>query len=132
MTVLVDEAHRTTGGDLGNYLMAALPNATYIGFTGTPIDNLSQGKGTFKVFGAEDEQGYLDKYAIAESIEDGTTVPLNYALAPSDLQVDRETLEREFLREMVAGGVSDFEELDAILNRAVQLERDNESPRSDR
>ena len=31
VTVLVDEAHRTTGGDLGNYLMAALPNATYIG-----------------------------------------------------------------------------------------------------
>ena len=45
VTVLVDEAHRTTGGDLGNYLMAALPNATYIGFTGTPIDQLSQGKG---------------------------------------------------------------------------------------
>ena len=121
VTVLVDEAHRTTGGDLGNYLMAALPNATYIGFTGTPIDNLSQGRGTFKVFGADDEQGYLDKYAIAESIEDGTTVPLNYALAPSDLQVDRDTLEREFLRLAEAEGVSDFEELNAILNRAVQL-----------
>ena len=128
VTVLVDEAHRTTGGDLGNYLMAALPNATYIGFTGTPIDNLSQGKGTFKVFGAEDEQGYLDKYPIAESIEDGTTVPLNYALAPSDLQVDRETLEREFLREMVAGGVSDFEELDAILDRAVRLKEIMKAP----
>jgi type I restriction enzyme R subunit len=34
IVVLVDEAHRTTGGDLGNYLLAALPNATYIGFTG--------------------------------------------------------------------------------------------------
>ena len=128
LTVLVDEAHRTTGGDLGNYLMAALPNATYIGFTGTPIDNLSQGVGTFKVFGADDEQGYLDKYAIAESIEDGTTVPLNYALAPSHLQVDRETLEREFLREMVAGGVSDFEELDAILARAVNLKAIMKAP----
>ena len=53
--VLVDEAHRTTGGDLGNYLMAALPNATYIGFTGTPIDKTAYGKGTFKVFGTEDE-----------------------------------------------------------------------------
>ena len=121
VTVLVDEAHRTTGGDLGNYLMAALPNATYIGFTGTPIDNLSQGKGTFKVFGADDEQGYLDKYAIAESIEDGTTVPLNYALAPSNLQVDRETLEREFLSLAEAEGMSDLEELNAILNRAIQL-----------
>ena len=88
----MDEAHRTTGGDLGNYLLAALPNATYIGFTGTPIDNLAKGKGTFKVFGYEDEKGYLDKYSIAESIEDGTTVRLNYALAPSNLRVDRKWL----------------------------------------
>jgi len=50
VVILVDEAHRTTGGDLGNYLMAALPNATYIGFTGTPIDRLAKGKGTFKTF----------------------------------------------------------------------------------
>ena len=128
VTVLVDEAHRTTGGDLGNYLMAALPNATYIGFTGTPIDNLSQGKGTFKVFGADDEQGYLDKYAIAESIEDGTTVPLNYALAPSDLQVDRETLEREFLSLAEAEGMSDIEELNAILNRAIRLKAIMKAP----
>ncbi|WP_459830677.1 type I restriction endonuclease, partial [Hydrogenophilus islandicus] len=45
--VLVDEAHRSTGGDLGNYLMGALPNATFIGFTGTPIDQTAHGKGTF-------------------------------------------------------------------------------------
>ena len=128
VTVLVDEAHRTTGGDLGNYLMAALPKATYIGFTGTPIDKLSQGVGTFKVFGADDEQGYLDKYAIAESIEDGTTVRLNYALAPSHLQVDRETLESEFFRLVVGEGVSDFEELDAILDRAVNLKAIMKSP----
>ena len=128
VTVLVDEAHRTTGGDLGNYLMAALPNATYIGFTGTPIDNLSQGKGTFKVFGADDEQGYLDKYAIAESIEDGTTVPLNYALAPSNLQVDRETLEGEFLNLAEAEGMSDVEELNAILNRAIRLKAIMKAP----
>ena len=47
--VLVDEAHRTTGGDLGNYLMGALPNATYLGFTGTPIDRTAYGKGTFVI-----------------------------------------------------------------------------------
>ena len=54
--MLVDEAHRTTGGDLGNYLMGALPNATYLGFTGTPIDRTAYGKGTFKVFGADDRR----------------------------------------------------------------------------
>jgi len=121
VVVLVDEAHRTTGGDLGNYLMAALPNATYIGFTGTPIDRLSRGKGTFKVFGRDDPQGYLDKYSIAESVADGTTVRLNYSLAPSFLRVDRETLDREFLALREAEGVSDQAELDAILTRAVQL-----------
>src|SRR6266702_2546958 len=126
--VLVDEAHRTTGGDLGNYLMGALPNATYIGFTGTPIDRLSQGKGTFKVFGVDDPEGYLDKYSIAESILDGTTVRLNYALAPSDLRVDRETLEREFLNLAQAEGVSDIEELNAILDRAVELKEIMKAP----
>ena len=49
--VLIDEAHRTTGGDLGNFLMAGLPNATFIGFTGTPVDKTAYGKGTFKTFG---------------------------------------------------------------------------------
>ena len=128
VVVLIDEAHRTTGGDFGNYLMAALPNATYIGFTGTPIDRLSKGEGTFKVFGVDDEQGYLDKYAIDESIEDGTTVQLNYALAASDLRVNRETLEREFLNLAVTEGMSDLEELNAILDNAVQLKTMMKAP----
>lgn len=119
--VLVDEAHRTTGGNLGNYLMGALPNATYVGFTGTPIDRTAHGQGTFKVFGVDDEQGYLDKYSIRESVQDGTTVPLHYALAPSDLQVDRETLEREFLGLAELEGVSAVEELNRVLDRAVTL-----------
>jgi type I restriction enzyme, R subunit len=119
--VLVDEAHRTTGGDLGNYLMGALPNATYIGFTGTPIDKTAHGKGTFKVFGQDDARGYLDKYSIAQSIEDGTTVPLNYSLSPSELLVDRETLDKEFLSLVDAQGMSDVDELNRILDKAVTL-----------
>ena len=128
VVVLIDEAHRTTGGDFGNYLMAALPHATYIGFTGTPIDNISHGEGTFKVFGIDDEQGYLDKYDIAESIEDGTTVPLNYTLAPSDLQVDADTLEREFMNLAQAEGISDIDELNSILDRAVNLREIMKAP----
>ncbi len=128
IVVLVDEAHRTTGGDLGNYLMAALPNATYIGFTGTPIDNLSKGKGTFKVFGVDDETGYLDKYSIAESIDDGTTVGINYFLAQSELRVDSDTLEREFLSLARTEGMSDIDELNAILDRAVALKEIMKAP----
>jgi type I restriction enzyme R subunit len=119
--VFVDEAHRTTSADLGNYLVAALPNATFIGFTGTPIDRIAYGKGTFKVFGRDDEKGYLDKYSIAESIEDGTTLPLHYTLAPNDIRVPREQLEREFLDLVEAEGVSDIEELNRILDNAVNL-----------
>jgi type I restriction enzyme R subunit len=120
--ILVDEAHRTTGGDLGNYLVAALPNATMIGFTGTPIDRTAHGKGTFKVFGADDApRGYLDKYSIVESIADKTTLPLRYTLAPSEMRVDRELLEKEFLGLKEAEGVADIEELNRILQKAVRM-----------
>jgi type I restriction enzyme R subunit len=119
--VLIDEAHRSTGGDLGNYLMGALPNATLIGFTGTPIDKTAYGKGTFKIFGKEDEHGYLDKYSIRESIEDGTTVKLRHALARSEMQLPKDLLEKEFLSIVDSEGVSDIEELNKILDRAVNL-----------
>ncbi|MBU2811416.1 HsdR family type I site-specific deoxyribonuclease [Acidithiobacillus thiooxidans] len=119
--VLIDEAHRTTGGDLGNFLMAGLPNATFIGFTGTPVDKTVYGKGTFKTFGCEDDQGYLHKYSIADSIEDGTTLPLYYQLAPNEMLVPHETLDKEFLSLAEAEGVADIEELNKILERAVHL-----------
>ncbi|MHB1434665.1 MAG: type I restriction endonuclease subunit R [Thermoplasmata archaeon] len=119
--VLVDEAHRTTTGDLGNYLVGALPNATLIGFTGTPIDKTAYGRGTFKTFGLYDERGYLDKYSIRESIEDGTTVPLKYALAPNSIRVPQEQLESEFLALAELEGVADIDDLNRALDRAVSL-----------
>lgn len=120
--VLVDEAHRTTGGDLGNYLMAALPNATYLGFTGTPIDRTVYGQGTFKTFGVDDApQGYLHKYSIKESIEDGTTLPLFYNLAPNAMLVPAETMDKEFFANAQTEGISDIEELNKILDRAVNI-----------
>lgn len=127
--ILVDEAHRTTTGTLGNYLMGALPNATYIGFTGTPIDRTAYGQGTFITFGRDDPPyGYLDKYSIAESISDGTTVPLHYTLAPNDLLVDRQTLEQEFLDLAETEGISDVVELNKVLEKAVNLRNMMKSP----
>jgi type I restriction enzyme R subunit len=120
--ILVDEAHRTTGGELGNFLMAGLPNATYIGFTGTPIDRTVYGQGTFKTFGVDDApQGYLHKYSIQESITDGTTLPLFYNLAPNDMLVPIEILDKEFLSLAETEGIADIEELNKILERAVNL-----------
>src|ERR1051325_4830893 len=119
--VLIDEAHRTTGGDLGNFLMAGLPNASFIGFTGTPVDKTAYGKGTFKAFGFEDDKGYLHKYSIAESIEDGTTLPLYYNLAPNEMLVPHEIMEKEFLALAATEGIADIDELNKILDRAVNL-----------
>jgi len=127
--VLVDEAHRTTGGTLGNYLMGALPNAKFLGFTGTPIDRTQYGQGTFITFGRDDPpHGYLDRYSIGESISDGTTVPLHYTLAPNDLLIDRITLEKEFLDLAATEGVSDIAELNKALERAVNLRNMMKSP----
>jgi type I restriction enzyme R subunit len=119
--VLIDEAHRTTGGDLGNFLMAGLPNASFIGFTGTPVDKTAYGKGTFKTFGCEDDKGYLHKYSIAESIADGTTLPLYYSLAPNEMLVPHEIMEKEFFALAETEGIADIEELNKILERAVNL-----------
>lgn len=119
--VFIDEAHRSVARDLGTYLMAAVPNATIIGFTGTPIARTAQGEGTFKIFGAQDEHGYLDKYSIAESIADETTLPIKHVLAPSTMTVPAEQLEREFFALAESEGVTDVEELNRVLDRAVGL-----------
>jgi type I restriction enzyme R subunit len=49
--VFNDEAHRSVAKDLGSYLMAAVPNATIIGFTGTPVASSNVASGSFEIFG---------------------------------------------------------------------------------
>lgn len=119
--VFIDEAHRSVAKDLGTYLMASLPNATIIGFTGTPIARTEQGDGTFKIFGKDDDRGYLDKYSIAESIEDETTLPIKHVMAPSEMTVPAERLDKEFFELAAAEGVTDIDELNKALDRAVGL-----------
>jgi type I restriction enzyme R subunit len=119
--VFIDEAHRSVAKDLGTYMMAAVPNATIIGFTGTPIARTAQGEGTFKIFGTDDAQGYLDKYSIRESIEDETTLPLRHTMAPSEMTVPADRLDKEFFDLADAEGVTDIDELNRVLDRAVGL-----------
>ena len=119
--VFIDEAHRSVAKELGTYLMAAVPNATIIGFTGTPIAKTEQGEGTFKIFGKDDERGYLDKYSIVESIEDETTLPIKHVMAPSAMTVPAERLDKEFFELAGAEGVTDIDELNTVLDRAVGL-----------
>lgn len=119
--VFIDEAHRSVARDLGTYMMAAVPNATIIGFTGTPIARTAQGEGTFKIFGADDAEGYLDKYSIRESIEDETTLPIRHTMAPSEMTVPAERLDKEFFEIAAVEGVTDIDELNKVLDRAVGL-----------
>ena len=119
--VFIDEAHRSVARDLGTYLMAALPNSTIIGFTGTPIARTDHGEGTFKIFSAEDEAGYLDKYSIVESIEDETTLPIRHTMAPSEMTVPEDQLDEEFFALAEMEGVTDVDELNSALDRAVGL-----------
>lgn len=93
--VMVDEAHRTQEGDLGEKMHAALPSAFFFGLTGTPINRID--KNTFHTFGAEeDKSGYMSKYSFSDSIRDNATLPLNFEPVPVDLHVNREKLDEEF------------------------------------
>ncbi|WP_217561873.1 type I restriction endonuclease subunit R [Paenibacillus sp. GbtcB18] len=93
--LMVDEAHRTQEGDLGNKMRLALPNAFFFGLTGTPINRID--RNTFNTFGAvEDKSGYMSKYSFSDSIRDNATLPLNFEPVPVDLHVDRERLDTEF------------------------------------
>lgn len=119
--LLIDEAHRSQEGDLGIYMRAALPNAYYFGFTGTPIDKGRIGQGTFATFGYPPEDPYLDKYFIDESIEDKTTVPLYYKLTKTKLHVDKQTLENEFFKVVDEEGIASIEGVNKIIEKAEKL-----------
>lgn len=72
IVILVDEAHRSQTSTLHANLMAALPNAAKIGFTGTPI--MREGKKrTEAIFGE-----FIDKYTIRQAEADGAVVPILY------------------------------------------------------
>jgi type I restriction enzyme, R subunit len=119
--VFIDEAHRSVAADLGSYLMAAVPKATIIGFTGTPVGSLHGKSGSFEIFGTQDEDGHLHKYSIIESIEDETTVPIKYMLAPSTMVMRAEDLDQQFFSLAEGEAVTDIDELNTVLQRAVGL-----------
>lgn len=120
--VFIDEAHRSVAADLGSYLMAAVPNSTIIGFTGTPVGGAQgDGSGSFQIFGSQDEKGYLHNYSIIESIDDETTLPIKYMLAPSSMSMEPEDLDEQFYALASDEEVTDIDELNKVLQRAVGL-----------
>lgn len=99
--VMVDEAHRTQEGDLGRKMREALPNAFLFGLTGTPINK--RDRNTFYAFGAEeDENGYLSKYGLDDSLRDGATKPLHFEPRLVNLHIDQAAIEEAY-KELTAG-----------------------------
>lgn len=72
--IMVDEAHRTQGSDMGDNLFEAFPNAARVAFTGTPlITERHAGRQTVKRFGE-----YIDKYKLMDAVADGATLQILY------------------------------------------------------
>jgi type I restriction enzyme, R subunit len=87
--VLSDEAHRSQYKDTASNMRTALPNATFIGFTGTPIDK--KDRSTPRTFG-----GYIDKYGIKQAVDDGATVKIVYEGRRPELHIKGDSLDDLF------------------------------------
>lgn len=82
--VFVDECHRTQSGKLHRVMKAMMPNAVFVGFTGTPL--LKQDKQTsLEVFG-----GYIHTYKFSEAVEDGVVLDLVYEARDIDQRLGSE------------------------------------------
>ena len=75
--ILIDEAHRTQGGDMNAALFQAFPNASRIGFTGTPLMKKKDRLSTSQRFGQQDER-YIDTYKMNDAVSDHETVDIKY------------------------------------------------------
>ncbi|WII36240.1 type I restriction endonuclease subunit R [Paenibacillus thiaminolyticus] len=89
--VMTDESHRSQYKGLALNMRKALPNATFIGFTGTPIDKKT--RSTTGKFGS-----YIDKYTIEQAVEDGATIPIHYESRLPNLHMKGDTLDELFAR----------------------------------
>lgn len=114
--VLVDEADRSQEGDLGTYMKDALPNAFFFGLTGTPVNKSN--RNTFLTFGAKEdgEARYLHRYSFEESIEDETTLEINFETVPAEYKFDRASFEKAY--ELIKTGATESEESIIAANAA--------------
>jgi len=144
IVVIADEAHRSQYGfdamldsesgkfkyGYAQHLRDAVPNATFIGFTGTPIE--SDDKSTQAVFG-----DYISIYDIEDAVRDGATVPIYYESRLAKLDLDSEVLqeidkeigalvedEERAERERVKSKWSTLEKLVGAKARIEQIARD--------
>jgi type I restriction enzyme, R subunit len=112
--VISDEAHRTQYGRLALNMRNALPNASYIGFTGTPL--FKNDEITRQVFGE-----YVSTYPFQRAVKDGATVPLYY-----DPRGEKLGIATNDINERIAEKLEEFEinNIDVELRLERELKRD--------
>ncbi len=99
--ILIDEAHRTQGGDANAMMNRILPRACQIAFTGTPLMKKDKSKNKFG--------GFIDTYTISEAEEDGAILPLIYQGRFVDQRVDENI---NLFYERIAGTLSEQQKKD--------------------
>ena len=118
IVVMVDEAHRSNYDFIDGFarhLRDGLPNATYIGFTGTPIE--SADKSTKQVFG-----DYIDVYDLTQAVADGATVKVLYEPRLAKVELPKSTLEQLDDAFAVATSGSEDEAKERLKSRWAQIE----------
>ncbi|NCD26893.1 MAG: type I restriction endonuclease subunit R, partial [Deltaproteobacteria bacterium] len=117
LIVITDEAHRTQYGTLALNMRNALPNASYIGFTGTPL--FKDDEITRRVFG-----DYVSTYDFQRAVEDKATVPLYYDARGDKLGVavgDLNERIAEKLEELETGNIDVEQRLEQELKRDYHI-----------
>ena len=108
--VMVDEAHRTQYDRLAQNMRIAMPKASFIGFTGTPLMAKGEEK-TRETFG-----DYVSTYNFAQSVEDGSTVPLYYENRVPKLENENPEIQKDLEK------VMDFYELTTDEEEKIEQE----------
>lgn len=135
---MADEAHRSQYGlegkldretgewkyGMAKYMRDSLPNATFIGFTGTPID--FDDRSTVEVFGE-----YIDIYDMTQAVEDGATVPIYYENRTAKIKLNEELLKKidaeyekmagEASEKAIEKSKSDLSTIEAIIGSKERL-----------
>ena len=111
--VLVDEAHRTQYKQLAENMHTALPNANYIAFTGTPL--LGSKRLTNQWFG-----NYVSEYNFAQSVEDGSTVPLFYSRRVPEVALNNNWLDTDLAQIVEEENLND-QEIERLENSSSRI-----------
>jgi type I restriction enzyme R subunit len=116
VVVITDEAHRSQYDTLALNMRAAMPNAMFLAFTGTPL--IAGEERTREVFG-----DYVSVYDFQQSVEDGATVPLFYENRTPELRLENPSLNDDIYAVIEAADLDDAQEekLEKLLGRQYHL-----------